>query len=331
MAKVIIGIHGLSNKPEHELLEKWWEESILEGLKNSYRDDAPEINFELVYWADILYEKPLNIEITDKDSPFYLDEPYLKAKKRYRYIKYKKSYRFIDFVKEILGKFVLNKNLSIKYHYIADVILHRFFKDLEAYYKHEKEEVPGKPRPIKNIIRSRLVQVLEKHKKDEILLLAHSMGSIIAMDVLYLLLKDYKIHTLVTLGSPIGISVIKRKLAEGLNTGLPDIGTLATPEQVQAKWFNFFDVNDEVANDAHLIDDFGENTKGVKVIDQEVFNNYEVKGKKNPHKSFGYLRTNELAKVVYEFIYGEQTVLKKRISFKLFKFQIDIKIKTNKK
>ena len=45
--KIIIGIHGLGNKPPKETLEKWWKQAIADGLKlNSY--PSTEFNFELI-------------------------------------------------------------------------------------------------------------------------------------------------------------------------------------------------------------------------------------------------------------------------------------------
>ncbi len=32
MTSVIVGIHGLANKPDRQTLSKWWETSIREGL-----------------------------------------------------------------------------------------------------------------------------------------------------------------------------------------------------------------------------------------------------------------------------------------------------------
>jgi len=59
MRKVIIGIHGLGNKPPKYLLQRWWKDAMIEGLNSSdIQQSLPK--FELVYWADILYEKPLN-------------------------------------------------------------------------------------------------------------------------------------------------------------------------------------------------------------------------------------------------------------------------------
>ena len=37
-----------------------------------------------------------------------------------------------------------------------------------------------------------------------------------------------------------------------------------------------------------------------------VVNNYEIGGERNPHKSFGYLRTPEFSEVLNEFILSEQ-------------------------
>ncbi len=60
MSKVIIGIHGLGNKPNRETLNDWWIEAINEGFKKAGRENL-SIPFELVYWADLLHEYPLNI------------------------------------------------------------------------------------------------------------------------------------------------------------------------------------------------------------------------------------------------------------------------------
>ena len=59
MDKIIIGIHGLGNKPPKDLFDNWWQQSIAEGLKRIGRP-RHDFNFELVYWADSLHPVPLN-------------------------------------------------------------------------------------------------------------------------------------------------------------------------------------------------------------------------------------------------------------------------------
>ena len=62
MSKVIIGIHGLGNKPPKPLLKKWWKASIDEGLQKAGKTDL-KYQFEMVYWADILHKKPFQTDI----------------------------------------------------------------------------------------------------------------------------------------------------------------------------------------------------------------------------------------------------------------------------
>ncbi len=52
MKKMIIGIHGLGNKPDATLLHDWWLNAIHEGLGriSKPRENIP---FKMVYWADI--------------------------------------------------------------------------------------------------------------------------------------------------------------------------------------------------------------------------------------------------------------------------------------
>ena len=44
------------------------------------------------------------------------------------------------------------------------------------------------------------------------------------------------------------------------------------------------------------------NAEGVKPVDFEVYNTYEINGDHNPHKSYGYLRTPELAEAIRDFL-----------------------------
>ena len=73
MAKVIIGIHGLSNKPEKEILKRWWKTSILEGLEKNSGVSQPSINFEMADYADVYYAGKRLSEADDK-------QPYQAAK-----------------------------------------------------------------------------------------------------------------------------------------------------------------------------------------------------------------------------------------------------------
>ncbi len=78
---IIIGIHGLGNKPPRRLLERWWKRAVREGLDNIGSRRAA-IPFVMVHWADILYERSLKPWIWDEEHPLYLDEPYRVGEKK---------------------------------------------------------------------------------------------------------------------------------------------------------------------------------------------------------------------------------------------------------
>ena len=147
-----------------------------------------------------------------------------------------------------------------------------------------------------------MIETIEKYKGYEILILAHSMGSIIAFDVLTFLRPETPIHTFVTIGSPLGLPVVVSKIASEYKKKTNGKTLMATPPGVQKNWFNLADISDNVALNYKLNDDFSPNTHGVAPIDFLVVNDYEIQNKRNPHKSFGYLRSSEMSAIVNEFI-----------------------------
>jgi PGAP1-like protein len=157
------------------------------------------------------------------------------------------------------------------------------------------------------------VRILKKHRRKKILLIAHSMGSIIAYDVLTHVLPKSQIHTFVTIGSPLGMPIVISKIITEQKKKLIKSKKVRTPENVTHYWYNFSDLEDKTAIDYDLAGDYDENSKHIKVIDQLVHNNYEYDGKENPHKSFGYLRTPEFSKVIYDFLYEDKPWLVKWI------------------
>lgn len=144
---IIIGIHGLKNKPEKDLLAGWWLASIQEGLRRNVACEVP-LTFELVYWADIQYPAPT--------PEAELDNPYLKADgegplRRYeagllskaRVIAEKWGGRSIDKGKDLLG---LNKNI--------DELIGIVFDDLRDYYRDSERRTR---------IRKLLADTLQRH------------------------------------------------------------------------------------------------------------------------------------------------------------------------
>ncbi len=301
MAKIILGIHGLGNKPPKRLLGRWWRAAMEEGLR-AIGHPRRLFQFRLVYWADFLHPKPLDSEVRDTKNPLYNDNPYIPAGK---VTEKKPSIRekVLDYVERQLYKVMLKEDMSLDYGSVTDIIIRRYFKDLDIYYSKQCRDKKNKLCQARDVIREDLSRVLKKYKRHEILLIAHSMGSIIAYDVLTQSVPDIRIHTLVTMGSPLGLPVVLKKILAEQRKKTQKNLIVQTPENIEETWYNFADSQDKVATKYNLSDDYKENSRHVRAIDILVHNDYAHEGKRNPHSVYGYLRTPEMARVIYNFLH----------------------------
>jgi hypothetical protein len=328
MANVIIGIHGLGNKPPEQVLESWWKLAMIEGLSaNNYNTILPK--FEMVFWADILHEKRLDVDERDVSSPLYIDERYTPAPENFPVEDHSKRKMVVDYLNRQMNRMFLNEDLSLNYSFITDSIISRYFKDLEIYYSEESDPENTPIRKANNRIRDRLYNKLLEHKNDEIMLISHSMGSIIAYDVLTILAPDIKINTFITMGSPLSFPVIISKIASEQRKRKNNNIRLTVPEGISKHWFNFSDILDKISFNYALSDDFLPNQSGIKPIDYLVTNNYVLNGIRNPHKCFGYLRTPEFSKILNDFILSERINLRQKVARQVSRFINNIKAKVS--
>ncbi len=303
---LIIFIHGLSNKPPKDILRKWYIQSIWEGLKIAELE-VDCFDLEVVYWADLLYPKPLDPNIKDKKHHLYLDEPYIpfQSASEFRSPIGRNKKSILDRIESRLEKFFLKNHKWINLDAIIDFITSRIVKDLHVYYRKTFKGEGEIEEYARVIIRQRLVKKLRRNKEKKIMLISHSMGSIIAYDVLLHALPNVTIDTLVTIGSPLGLPMIKREIFKELKLDFDPKVKLPTPENIEKKWYNFSDINDAISADHYLEDDYRPNSKGIGPRDIQVVNTYKINGVTNVHKSFGYLRAPEMVAAIYEFITEE--------------------------
>ncbi|MCJ2073938.1 hypothetical protein MKK75_34980 [Methylobacterium sp. J-030] len=282
----IIGIHGLANKPPRDEKSAWWQAAIREGLDRNLGMGLPEggLPFTFVYWADLRYPQPLsgdrNREPYRPDYglgpfPSPVGDPASAVPTLTDRI-----YRGLSYLQESAGLTPVD-----------DLILEYRLDDLWGYYEDATFRAAA---------RERLRAALAEAASDDVLIAAHSMGGLIAYDVLRAAEADgtpLPRCALVTLGSPLGLAELKRKLAD-------EHGTLRVPAALHA-WTNLMDRQDI----ATVGDDFAEiyapNAAGARVRDVPVINAYRrPDGTENRHKSYGYLRTPEFSKAVAGFLDG---------------------------
>ena len=136
---------------------------------------------------------------------------------------------------------------------------------------------------------------------DEILLVAHSLGTMISYDVLWKLshygeysdlrnrlsnFGEKRPVTFVTLGSPLGNETIKRHLKGSNATGFRRYPSLIRT------WHNFAAEDDYVSHDETLADDYRKLVRDgfiESIADHRIYNLALRHGTSNPHHGAGYL------------------------------------------
>jgi hypothetical protein len=141
-----------------------------------------------------------------------------------------------------------------------------------------------------------------------LLLIAHSMGSVIAYDSLWELthLEHHpgKVDLLLTIGSPLGMRFTQQRLL-----GWHEHGPRRFPHNIR-RWINIAAQGDLTALDPTLQDDF-QSMLALRLIesiadaDSGVFNYFRNDKGLNVHRSYGYLVNPRLGEVIAAWWKGE--------------------------
>ncbi|MBN1309575.1 MAG: hypothetical protein JXA18_16765 [Chitinispirillaceae bacterium] len=312
MKTILIGIHGLRNKPSKYILTDWWKKSIIEGFR-VVNLPVPRFSIEIAYWAQYMHTRPQDAAIADQRDPRYLWEPYLSGS----FFGPREPHTFKEKIKsdihQELLKLIAGETGFMNIDAISNAILHRMFIELDVYYHGTLRDENGVPHPARDLIRGELIRLLVKHRNKNICLLAHSMGTIIAYDVLLHGEPAVPVHTLITFGCPLGFPVIRKQIQRELGLGTKEEVKLPTPETIRKRWMNFSDLEDVTCLNYNLRTHYHPNEAGVRPYDRIVYNNYECGGVKNPHKAYGYLRTLDVTQALNTFLVLENAGLRQRI------------------
>ena len=180
-------------------------------------------------------------------------------------------------------------------------VLGKIAKDFGAYLEETEFAEDARAR-----LRERLCAMLDRG--DQVMLISHGTGSVIAYDVLWELSNDTatypeygdcKIDHWATLGSPLGDRMVQKRLL-----GAKERDESRFPSNV-ISWHNLAAEDDYTCHDMTLADDFKKMMvqKQVSAVqDYKVFNLAVRYGKSNPHSSVGYYIHPRLAKILADWI-----------------------------
>ena len=310
VAKKIIFIHGRAVKPSESDLRSLWFDAVIHGLQRDYGEAAAErfnaTAKEFVYYGDLFNDFLHETQGPEVSSDIAGRQDALETLKRYKKPDFNRAVynrlASMAFWKEALAD-IFSGVLSIIR--AGTPLISVAVPDMAHYW--DQESSLGKD------VHLRLSEVLKEafDNGDEIMLVAHSLGTIISYDNLWKFShheaysSDYgqskKIDLFVTLGSPLGDENAKQHLQGRVNRGRPKY-----PHNIK-RWVNLSAEDDYVSHDNKIQNDFHEMYKEGLLEEplRDIYPLYNLtvqNEKPNPHSAIGYLVNPEFIEVLNSWI-----------------------------
>ena len=289
--KKIIFIHGKNTKPSpalhRELLLKSLRAGFAESQFSQDMSDFDVADFALCAWSDLLYSNyddahdvvsavdHLAVLQGGTQRRVSLVSRLVMAARRFLYL--------------LVDRFPILMRLLSTQH--VDFMLEGSVQYLE-----NKDGIAAS-------IRKRLADAMKSVVADganELLIIAHSMGAVIAYDLLASRpgwLKPRSVR-LMTLGSPLGLCFTQSRV----------YGAMSIFPTAISRWDNVSAYGDMVSLDTSVHDDFHKMEEfGLleKISDKSgIVNNYRGVDGDNPHKSYGYLANSRVAETIATWYLG---------------------------
>jgi PGAP1-like protein len=242
----VVGIHGIWNPADGEKILRDWLPSLQIGLKAAGFPEIAAEDFSIVSYADVFQTKGARGSGLDEDSldeDLEWDEEFLLAiweelaeqERRVQGPEVEGRGKKGDIIQEGIRQIVKSPLFQVGGEHLVMAIL----SQVRRYLKNEK---------IKAAIQAR---VFEKVTSKTQVIIGHSLGSVVAYECLCKPQSDWNVQTLLTLGSPLGISpsVFDRLQPQPTN------GSAVYPSIKQ--WTNVADSRDPVALEKRLSSRFG--------------------------------------------------------------------------
>lgn len=305
--RTLIYVHGKNFKPDADSLLDTALAALAAGIERDYPerlDDFRTVRAEVAYYGDIT-----NAFLEERgdyyDAQLDLGDRH-NALQQLRAINRRKKFCLAAYDK-LPGKSAMPELAAgiaapvLGSLGLSNVLIAKVAPDLDAYWK--KGSALGKA--IRDAVRRPIVAAFERG--DQVLLLSHGTGCIVAWDVLWGLscderfadCHDCKVNTWITLGAPLGDSMVKRRLA-----GARKKGRERYPSNL-VSWHNVSAEDDWMCHDNTLADDYKAMlaNKQISTIRDYRIHNMAVRyGKSNPHASLGYLVHPRVSHLVAEWL-----------------------------
>ena len=290
---LILYVPGLLPKPQPALHRDALFRCLIAGLRRHDEKTALDIAanlhcFDIVSWTYDFYKTHRDIGIDQEAIEAVIDKPQAAVADIADASSWRRRIaRWLFTLADILPfliPHVANERMEL---HLRD--LHRYLRNRNDIAEHTRQ-----------MLKVRLRAGIEAHRP--VLLIGHSMGSVIAWDSLWQMTQKERdrvhVDLLLTMGSPLGQRYIQRRLQ-----GFDAIGNDRFPQGIR-RWINLAAIGDLTSVDPILADDFAEMVKrGLidSIEDHRLHNYFRLDGVLNPHAEYGYLANDVTAKIIADW------------------------------
>lgn len=289
--KTLIYVPGKNSKPHPDNHRPLLWRALLEGVRRASPEVHAELsqqedNFHIIAWNHLFYREYRDItrDIPWIDALFHQHGPSQEDireshnwKRRFGRALYSLA-DHLPFLIPIMPEIIRNNVIE----------LDRYFLNLEGIASNIREL-------LKSVLRDKL------QNGERVMIIGHSMGSVIAYDSLWELSRleslTGKIDCFLTIGSPLGMNYVQARLC-----GHDRKGAERYPDTLR-HWINLSAEGDVVALDRNFHDDFGAMIDYGLIDDiedhsQGIYNYFRNDDGLNCHRSYGYLVNPAVGEVI---------------------------------
>lgn len=292
----IIFVPGKNPKPEPDLHKAQLWRCLVHGIEQVDHNLAYELSahpeiFELASWNYLYYNQYKSL---DRDLPWI--EHLLTRGPATRQEQEK-----IHSVRVRLGRLIyhLADWFPFLIRFAPDPAVKAAVQETLRYF-HNSDNIACE---IRKVLKDLVKEAWSNHQK--ILLIGHSMGSIISYDTLWELSREEgyqgKIDLFLTIGSPLGMRYVQHRL---IDANAPD--KIRYPSNIR-QWINISSMGDLTALDPYLAGDYEDMVNGnlvesIRDEHRDVYNYFVDARGLNAHRSYGYLVNAKVGKTIADWL-----------------------------
>lgn len=285
----VIFIHGINQQNlDAYRFKKHWKNVFSLGLdKNDLKLDDSQITLEFPFYGDILteynFKNAINLD-TMKPHWHFLDKlrhlhpqktstPTLPILPHYQYnTKMTLREKFFQF-SQITKDRALKEMVILLNHFpdLHESLVERFIAEAYLYWYQAT---------FKQAIHQRIKSCFEPDKKH--IVVAHSLGTVVAYNLLHELSNDYHIERFITLASPLPFNVVQKHIEQ----------PMSRPHGLQGDWYNFYSKDDYLTTFPMSAPLFN--------FEPNVHNKLITTFVDKPHEIIGYLQHPSVIRCIFD-------------------------------